>query len=240
MINLNRFCLLSLIVLLLPVTGQAGDYDPANMPGDLMSDLRALPTGENGRLLLLGAGLTLLVHQFEDPDGAERALDQGLIDGVVDFGNIWAEKVVQIPLALGCWGIGSATDNDEVAGFGYDLSRGLLLMYGITGVIKTVVNRTRPNGSDLSFPSGHTATAFCVAGVITRRYDGWREITSVGLGILTALGRMEDRKHFASDVVAGATIGWVIGRTVARRGRGGRLSLQLVPLQNGLALTGRF
>ena len=54
------------------------------------------------------------------------------------------------------------------------------------------------------------------------------------------MGRMEDMKHYASDVVAGATIGWIIGRTVARDDPADKTAWQVVPFGSGLAMIKRF
>ncbi len=221
-------------------TGTEENVNLGHFPGALWGDITALPTWENTWWLLGGTALTIGVYQFEDPDKASEALNKGIWDSLSDFGNIWGDMRVQAPLALGAWGIGSWASNDEVAGFGFDLSRGLLLTVATTSIIKAGVNRTRPNGEDYSFPSGHTAAAFTTAGVVTRRYGGWLGGLSIGLGILTGMGRMEDEKHYASDVVAGATIGWIIGRTVARKDPNDKTAWQVVPFGNGLAMIKSF
>ena len=226
-----------------PVQAESGageDVSLGHFPGAVVDDIVAAPTWENAWWLLGGTALTIGVYQFEDPVKASEALNKGIWDGLADFGNIWGDLRVQAPLALGTWGIGSWAGNNEVAGFGFDLSRGLLLTYTTTSIIKVAVNRTRPNGDDYSFPSGHTAAAFTTAGVVTQRYGGWLGGVSIGLGVLTAMGRMEDVKHYASDVVAGATIGWIIGRTVVRKDSRDKTAWQVVPFGNGLAMIKSF
>jgi len=211
-----------------------------DFPGDLWDDVLALPTNDNLWWLLGGTAVAVTVYQFEDPESAADFLNQGAIDAVSDFGNIWGDVRVQVPLALGAWGIGSATGNAEIAGLGYDMSRGLLLTYGVTSLLKVSFQRTRPNGEDYSFPSGHTASAFTTAGVVSARYGGWAGGIAIGLGVVTAMGRMEDMKHYASDVVAGAIIGWIIGRNAGRPKAANGVSWQLVPMGQGVAVAGRF
>lgn len=208
--------------------------------GDFLDDGEALFTTENAWWLLGGVSATFLVHEFEDPEGAVKGLNESFLDPLFDFGNIWGDARVQIPLALGSWAVGSWQDNDKLAHFGYDLTRGLFLTYGVTSAGKLVFERTRPNGDPYSFPSGHTATAFTTAGVLSRHYGPWGTAAGVSLGVLTALGRMEENKHYASDVVAGATIGWIIGRTVAREHQKDESAWQLVPAGNGIVLVARF
>ncbi len=247
-----RFLALAVLVALPSAGAQAQTADNAAeqggsstaisaAPGDLWLDIEALPTTENAWWLVGGAALAITVHQFEDPDGAADALNKGLLDPISDFGNIWGDMRVQVPLAVGAWGLGSMTDNRAMAELGYDLSRGLLLSYGVVSLIKVGVNRTRPNGDDYSFPSGHTAAAFTTAGVVWERCGGgWAGWSAVALGVTTAMCRMEDHKHFASDVAAGATIGWIVGRTAGRERHTGGVSWQLVPAGAGLAVAGNF
>ena len=235
---LLRFCIV--LVLCLGILNTQGVLAQEAPFGDLLDDGEALFTTENGWWLLSGISATFLVHEFEDPEGAVRGLNESFLDPLFDFGNIWGDARVQIPLAVGSWAVGSWQDNSKLAQFGYDLTRGVFLTYGVSSASKLVFDRTRPNGDPYSFPSGHTATAFATAGVLSRHYGPWGTAAGVSLGVLTALGRMEENKHFASDVVAGATIGWIIGRTVARKGPKTDSAWQLVPSGNGIVLVRRF
>ena len=77
--------------------------------------------------------------------------------------------------------------------------------------LKAVIHEPRPDGSsDDSFPSAHTALAFAAASYFDIRY-GDENKTLVpflyGAAALTAVGRVEAKKHFVGDVAAGALIG---------------------------------
>ena len=67
-----------------------------------------------------------------------------------------------------------------------------------------------------SFPSGHSALAFAVASVLSRRYHRHRWVPWVVYGAATfiALTRIPDRAHFASDVFAGSALGFAIGHLI--------------------------
>ena len=99
----------------------------------------------------------------------------------------------------------------------------------ITPFIKFAAGRVRPNASDhtfefkpfsgnYSFPSGHVTQAFAVASVISSHYDSWW-VQGLSYGLAGAVGysRIEQNSHYASDVVAGAIIGTVVGRTIVKR-----------------------
>jgi len=103
-----------------------------------------------------------------------------------------------------------------------------LIATGIKTVLKSGIDRTRParavkeghrigkgDGADdsslNSFPSGHTAGAVAVAQAVAH------ESTAAGLPLQAAaigVAAMQPRrgKHYVSDVVAGAAIGWASER----------------------------
>ena len=119
-----------------------------------------------------------------------------------------------------------------------DVFRTLVYVQVVVGPIKHVSGRERPDGSNhLSFPSGHTANTFALAEVFRGRY-GWKVGTSLyALGALTAMGRMEENLHHLSDVIAGATIGYAIGRAVSR---GRNRSMSVAPYGAGVILSRSF
>lgn len=102
-------------------------------------------------------------------------------------------------------------------------------------VAKQIFHRHRPSQADppdpylwegpfnfetqyTSFPSGHTTTAFAVASVLAHGYKDkiWIGITSYSVAALVGLSRIQDGKHWASDVVAGAILGTFIGTTLSK------------------------
>lgn len=96
----------------------------------------------------------------------------------------------------------------------------VLLSAGITWIIKEIIDRPRPyielglTAADMlirtdptvSFPSGHTATAFTTATVVARYFKKWA-IPALFLACLAGLSRIYLLVHYPSDVVAGALIG---------------------------------
>lgn len=127
-------------------------------------------------------------------------------------------------------GAGLLFQNAELRDTGRDAVEAELFAAGIvTPILKRTVGRLRPaQGSDAdeyrpfsndqSFPSGHATEAFAVASVFAARSRGWVvPVIAYALASGVGLARMNDRAHFASDVVAGAFIGTAIGHTVVRR-----------------------
>ena len=88
------------------------------------------------------------------------------------------------------------------------------LMVGTTiFVVKHITAETRPdNSNNLSFPSGHTATAFAAAEFLYQEYKHLSPLYGVaGYMAAAATGylRMQNNKHWLGDVVAGAGVGIV-------------------------------
>lgn len=74
------------------------------------------------------------------------------------------------------------------------------------------------NGHKLysSFPSGHTTVAFAAATVFAMEYKHrpWIPIFSYSIATLIGLSRMTENKHWATDVLVGAGLGYLSGRQV--------------------------
>ncbi|MFB6242368.1 MAG: phosphatase PAP2 family protein [Candidatus Nanosalina sp.] len=97
--------------------------------------------------------------------------------------------------------------------------------------VKSLVSRPRPQGAvtgsfTYSFPSGHAATAFLMASVLSARYPGLRRFL-YGLAALIALTRVLLGLHYLTDVLAGSVIGLGIGYLVNNREEMRRLTGKL-------------
>ena len=129
------------------------------------------------------------------------------------------------------------------------------IMTGITTyVIKHLTHRHRPYDDNPpnprlwegpftgweydAFPSGHTSTAFALATLFASVYRDkiWVGIISYTLATGVAWSRVYDNKHWPSDVLIGAALGYAIGKTVYHVMQGNtKLSLGL-NAQGGVSL----
>ena len=93
------------------------------------------------------------------------------------------------------------------------------IMGTVITVMKHSFQEERPDGSNnLSYPSGHTATAFTNASLLFYEYkDANLWYASSGFLFATATGvlRIANNKHYASDVLTGAGIGTAVGLLVS-------------------------
>jgi membrane-associated phospholipid phosphatase len=78
---------------------------------------------------------------------------------------------------------------------------------GLVYILKPVVNRERPDGGSQSFPSGHTASAFSGASFLNRRYGWSYGIPAYGVAAFVGYSRVEAKRHWTSDIIAGGVIG---------------------------------
>jgi membrane-associated phospholipid phosphatase len=82
-----------------------------------------------------------------------------------------------------------------------------------TNLVKMWSKRMRPdNSNDRSFFSGHTSSSFTGAGLVCSQTSGKHCTISLGLAALTGYLRIAANKHWFSDVVVGAGVGYFNGR----------------------------
>jgi hypothetical protein len=200
-------------------------------------------------LLILGVGgaATVLAHQVEDPQEQAEFFSQDGLSTIGDIGNVYGSPVTQFALSGIVYGVGHFQDNEEARETGYQMARALAYTYAAVGVLKVVVDRTRPNGEKYSFPSGHAAGSFATAPILMKHY-GWRAgVPAYLLGVAAGIGRMKDSKHYLSDVVFGATLGLSVGVAVSSRDAGATPSgepatpkLGLITIPRGAGISYRF
>lgn len=106
-----------------------------------------------------------------------------------------------------------------------------LFTEAISGLTKVTVGRARPDTGrssavytpfrnldfDRSFPSSHAARAFAVAAVFADRYEQPVPFLAYTTATLIGLSRIHRNDHWASDVFAGAALGFTIGKVLSWR-----------------------
>ena len=108
-----------------------------------------------------------------------------------------------------------------------------VLTAGLISGLKYVTGRERPANTDdaldfngpsmgdfnASFPSGHAGNAFSTATVMSEIYGPehpWVPFVAYPLATGVALARLNDDRHWASDVLVGGAIGFFVGEMVTR------------------------
>jgi len=175
------------------------------------------------------------------------------------------------------YAIGRLGHFGRVADLGLHGTEAVVLADVVTSALKGTAGRARPfavsdtNAADfkfgrgftksqyMSFPSGHTTTAFAAASAVTAETSRWWPRSTwyiapvmYGGATLVGLSRMYHNKHWASDVILGAGIGtfsglkvvqyqhahlgnridrWLLSTTVAADGAGGAMLAWSIPVR---------
>jgi membrane-associated phospholipid phosphatase len=90
------------------------------------------------------------------------------------------------------------------------LIKGQILNLGMVYILKNSLKETRPDGTALSFPSGHTANVFAGATMLATEYGEnypWVPYASYGLASGVGAMRIANNRHYISDVLFGAGLG---------------------------------
>ena len=106
--------------------------------------------------------------------------------------------------------------------------------------LKQLTNRERPLDHDrrggfweggTAFPSGHAASAFAMATVFAYEYRDHPAvpIAAYSVASLISVSRLSARRHWASDIFVGGSLGFMMGRATFRRYHPNGLSGKLMP-----------
>lgn len=102
-------------------------------------------------------------------------------------------------------------------------------------ILKPAINRQRPDGGSYSFPSGHTASAFAGAAFLQRRYGWSYGAPAYAVAAFVGWSRVESKRHWTSDVIAGGAIG--IASNLVFTHRFSRLTVAPMVVPRGAGLT---
>lgn len=121
----------------------------------------------------------------------------------------------------------------------------------VTYSLKHAIHEMRPDGTDNhSFPSGHTAVAFCGATTLMHEYrkvSPWIGVAGYAVATTVAVDRVRRNRHHWGDVVAGAAIGvasaeagYWIGDIILGKGKKKKQDVSLSVAPMGMTLVARL
>jgi membrane-associated phospholipid phosphatase len=222
---------------------QSVNLTPApSMPGvnnvitDTVADFTRLRSKESVTWLTLGLAGASIVQSLDGSMtktlGGSRAAE-----GFFAPGETIGGAKFQLAGALATYGVGRLTGHSRVAEVGADLVRANIVAQAMTSAIKLSVRRGRPDGTQFSFPSGHASVSFAAATVIQRHFGWTAGIPAYAVASYVASSRIQEKRHYLSDVAFGAVVGIVAGRVVTV-GRGDhRFAVEpMVPNGGGIGI----
>src|SRR5688572_17746475 len=178
---------------------------------DTVTDFRGLASTKPLTILGIGA---VAAAAARTADGSMTATLSRQRAGFLDAGETIGSARMQLASALATFAVGHISGNAKVTDVGADLVRANIVAQSLTGAVKMSVRRGRPDGTEFSFPSGHTSVTFASATVLQRHF-GWKTgIPAYAVASYVAASRIHDKRHFLSDVAFGAAVGIVSGWTV--------------------------
>jgi len=172
---------------------------------------------DNMIALLLAGGASIAMHSSgADKELAENFDNPRVFHGFTDeslniIGSPWTHLA-----ASSLWYATSAKNQDE---FNKQRAGAMLRSLGVTSVItmglKAIRDNESPNGKKWAWPSGHAASSFTVASVLDEFYGPRVGIPSYAVASLVSYRMIDSGDHWGSDIIFGATLGWVVGHTFA-------------------------
>jgi len=217
------------------VTGARGtctdDRSTRQLFTGAVRDIGRVPSTGSAAILALGGAAALGAHSVDSrvnrtfSTGDER-------HAAFKAGATLGGTPLQLGAAFTAYAIGRAMNKPCAAALGADLVQAQLMAQVFTIGLKQATRRARPEGSGLSFPSGHTTMAFASATVLQRHF-GWKAgIPAYAVASYVAASRVQTQRHYLSDVAFGAALGIVAGRTVPV-GHGRQLMLTPMAVSRG-------
>jgi membrane-associated phospholipid phosphatase len=197
---------------------------------DLANDVRRLPSNPAGVSLAIGGILSASLAPLDD-DLADWEPEGVFTNGTILNGAVLAAGT------LATYGVAHLAGSSRVKHVTVDVLRAQILSLGITYGLKYSVGRERPDHSSHdSFPSGHAAQTFASATVLARHIGPRATWPALVVASFVAASRVNQRRHFVSDVVFGAGLGVAVGWNTAHRESNWTLSPRVSRSQKGIQI----
>jgi len=200
----------------------------------LFEDLKNLPSRQNLFLIGVGAAGAFAVHPADNRVNEELA-EASWAHPIFRPGAVLGQSYTLLGASIAVYAVGRAKGENKVSHTGMDMLRSLAISEAMVQTLKYTVRRERPDGSGANgFPSGHAADTFAIATALERHF-GWRyAVPAYAFASYIAASRLHDNVHYVSDVVFGAAVGTIAGRTVTRHGR--EFPIAIAPVPGGAAI----
>ena len=196
----------------------------------VVDDFKNLPSVTNAYITLAGGAGALAVHPFDATLNEHLRSHYTLVNNIYAPAKYFGDTPEQVAMSIATYAWGRAFDQPKVSHLGMDLLQAQIVAEVVVDALKITVHRDRPDNSqgnwNFSFPSGHSAQTFAAATVLERHLGWKRSAIAYIVAAYVASSRLHDNVHYVSDVVFGAAMGTVAGRTVTRHGQN---SWTLVP-----------
>ncbi|WP_346239028.1 phosphatase PAP2 family protein [Niabella insulamsoli] len=154
----------------------------------------------------------------------------GVAEFVEPVGSFYGIALFPVVYATGL-----AIRNPRVQSVGLRGSKAMAISTTMAFVTKNLIRRQRPDATDQPFqfalpfakpkytslPSAHAAVAFTIATTLASEFPDqkWLPPVAYSLASLTALSRVYEKRHWSSDILLGAALGYFATKAVYKIGK---------------------
>jgi membrane-associated phospholipid phosphatase len=192
-------------------------HDAKTFPQVVLDDAKKTYFDKNNLMLLLMAGGGSIALHYNGDDKIAEHFDKHRstpkdLDNITD----WTGSPATHFAATGIWYLMAARNKDDLnIQRSWVMMRALTVTGATTLLLKSTVQNHTPNGHDWAWPSGHTSSSFTVAAVLDEFYG-----PKIGIPAYLAAGfvgyrMMDSGDHWASDVLFGGVLGYIVGHAIA-------------------------
>jgi membrane-associated phospholipid phosphatase len=191
---------------------------------NMVDDVKHMPRRNSAYWLAGGTAMALAIHP-SDGKINRRLLGKPGLDKVFIPGKYIGNTAVVLGVAGTTYLVGRHTASNRLQHLGMDLIEATIVGEGTAEIAKLIIRRDRPINPDgkqsagYSMPSGHATVTFAAATVLQQHLGYKAAIPTYLIASYVAVSRLHDNRHYASDVVMGATTGIIVGRSVTYHGR---------------------
>jgi membrane-associated phospholipid phosphatase len=198
------------------IQDQSSETSLKEFPQNLGRNLASILDKPNFKPLFVGAALTGIALSIDDPIH-DHFKDRNHSTLFADSGATMGDTGIIVPSVFGLLIAGQIARNDRFHSYTYALAQGFTISNGLTAALKAATRRERPDGANLAFPSGHASNFFMIAAVTQHYYGRTAGIVGYAVASGVAVSRLAKDVHWASDIAAGATLGYIVGSSVSGR-----------------------
>jgi membrane-associated phospholipid phosphatase len=218
-----------------PQTSAPDDVTVRNLPRNLLHDQGTIWSGpahirtrDLQWLLPLAAAAGVAFSTDQHTMTQVVSHDPSFNQASINTSNVLIGGLIAVPVAV--YGFGHAHQDEHARQAGILTGESMVDGIVVDEALKLVFLRERPNvdnarghffqtsaGANSSFPSEHSIVAWSAASALAAEYPApWTQFALYSAATGVSLTRVMGQQHFPSDVLVGASLGWLIGHNVVR------------------------
>jgi len=196
--------------------------------GDLYSQPAKWNEADWLKVGFVAAGSFALMNFDEDIKDWSQTEQNYLGTFPIDYGRRWGEPSATLLMSGLLFLHGVLADNQRNQNTAFEILQSTFYATSVTQIGKMLFGRARPYMNKgawdfnpvyfapddfWSYPSGHTTSAFALSTTLAQSVKAdWLKVLCYLPAFTTAFARIYENKHWASDVFAGAAIGYFVAK----------------------------